>query len=67
MPRSTGTSQEGPCEAMTDWVSDKQGIYGVKCHKPGTLRMEFLLPYGTILCDDCYVAMKKTREATDVP
>jgi hypothetical protein len=53
---------EGPCETIIGW--DHQYGYdrmpvGIKCHRPGVLRMEFLFPFGVILCDNCYQMQKE--------
>lgn len=52
------TVLQGPCEAILNWESDRQGIYGVKCHRPGQLYNDLARPFGIILCDECYEAIK---------
>jgi hypothetical protein len=50
-----------PCEASIgqEEVSGKPVL--IKCGRPATLRMEFLLPFGVYLCDNCYKLMKERR------
>lgn len=56
---------EGPCEAGLSYETGPgASIYGVKCHRPGVLRMEFLLPFGVILCSDCYYRLKAKESHT---
>lgn len=45
----------GPCEAVGFTV---QADYArppllIHCGRPGVLRMQFLLPFGVIMCDEC--------------
>lgn len=44
------TWDTGPCECVISW--DPPTL--TKCGKPGTLRKKYLLPWGVIMCDDCY-------------
>lgn len=47
-----------PCEAVVEHTVPALG----KCGKPGKLRMEFLLPWGVVLCDECLARMKEKNE-----
>jgi hypothetical protein len=50
-----------PCEASVshEKVSGKPVV--LKCGKSAILRMEFLLPFGVYLCDNCYKLMKERQ------
>ena len=50
-----------PCEAAIGYDTTGHSPVIQKCGKPGKLYQEFLLPFGVILCDGCYLAMKTKR------
>lgn len=56
----------GPCEAGVG-LDHQDGFDRMpvitKCHKPGTWRAAGLMPYGTILCDNCYDKIEAREKA----
>ena len=63
MPRKV----TGPCEASSGVRYDGRAPVVLKCHRPGQLRMDAgLLPFGMILCDDCYEAIKAHHADQDI-
>lgn len=60
MTRNHNEKLRGPCEAVKGW--DHVDGYsrmpvGIKCERPCRWRAYGVMPFGTILCDDCYVSM----------
>lgn len=49
--------QKGPCEASRGVTYSSGHPLILKCERPGRWRAYGLMPFGTILCDDCYVTM----------
>lgn len=49
---------KGSCEAAIDWDDTGHAPRIIKCGKPGKLYQKFILPFGVILCDECYQAME---------
>lgn len=56
---------EGPCEAGVGITSEGSSITIAKCHKPGTWYPEGLMPYGIVLCDDCYERLEAKEAKGD--
>ena len=51
----------GPCEAAypnDDPEAKPTDALLLKCGRPGTLRKQWLLPWGTMLCDTCEAKMQ---------
>jgi hypothetical protein len=55
------------CEASTGWFADSSGKPTlILCRKPGVERQDVrVLKWATVLCDECYTAVKQQRGKDD--
>jgi hypothetical protein len=66
--QSPNQGLKGPCEASRSVDYSGSAPVIVKCERTGRWRPMGLMPFGTVLCDDCYVTiLLRRQEARDEP